>query len=128
MMQMMLLMMMMMPRRSEPYSRALLAGEHCICYLCVSMICSADIGEYDADDDDDDKSANISNISISIANVSTIIISISMGIIIMTNVSRYHPGRMATRTAEAAVGKPQSPLECGDSRGRSHSREAAIST
>jgi hypothetical protein len=94
---------------------------------------------HDADDDDDDKSVNISNISISITNISTIIISIiiiiriiisiSMGIIIiMTNVSRYHPGRMATRTAEAAVGKPQSPLECGDSRGRSHSREAAIST
>jgi hypothetical protein len=95
---------------------------------------------HDADDDDDDKSVNISIISISITNISTIIIniiiiiriiiSISMGIIIiiMTNVSRYHPGRMATRTAEAAVGKPQSPLECGDSRGRSHSREAAIST
>jgi hypothetical protein len=43
-------------------------------------------------------------------------------------VSRYHPGRMATRAAEATVGKPQSPLERGDSRGRSHSREAAISS
>jgi hypothetical protein len=44
MMQMMMLMM-MMPRRSEPYSRALLAGDHCIVYFCVSMIRSADIGE-----------------------------------------------------------------------------------
>jgi len=97
--------------------------------------------KHDADDDDDDKSVNISIISISITNISTIIInviiiiriiiSISISIIIsiiMTIVSRYHPGRMAAPTAETTVGKPQSPLERGDSRGRSHSREAAISS
>jgi hypothetical protein len=95
--------------------------------------------KHDADDDDDDKFVNISIISISITNISTIIviiiiriiISISISIIIsiiVKIVSRYHPGRMATRAAEATVGKPQSPLERGDSRGRSHSREAAISS
>ncbi len=95
--------------------------------------------KHDADDDDDDKSVNISIINISITNMSTIIISIIIIIriiisisiiisIIMTIVTRYHPGRMATRTAEATVGKPQSPLKRGDSRGRSHSREAAISS
>jgi hypothetical protein len=96
--------------------------------------------KHDADDDDDDKSVNISIISISITNISTIIVisiiiriivSISISIvisIIVRIVSRYHPGRMATRAAEATVGKPQSPIERGDSRGRSHSREAAISS
>ena len=45
-----------------------------------------------------------------------------------TIVSRYHPGCVATRAAEATVGKPQSRLQRGDPRGRSHNREAAISS
>jgi len=45
-----------------------------------------------------------------------------------TIVSRYHLGCAATRAAEATIGKPQSPLERGDPRGRSHNREAAISS
>ncbi len=45
-----------------------------------------------------------------------------------TTVNRYHPWRVATRAAETIIGKPQSPLERGDPRGRNHSRETGLSS
>ena len=119
-MQMTMLMMTMMPRRSEPYSRALLAGDHCI-FLFLRL--------------DDMQCRHRRSMMQTMMMTTSLSTSASSALASPTSApSSSSASSSASSSSSASASsqhhsenrEPLSPWAHGDPRGRSHRREATI--